>query len=357
VIRQFFLSGKGLILISSGIDTFAALMSRLFHFLLPVLLLSSCETREVKIQQLLLKGNIALEASQPEQAAYYYNEALLMDSCFSDALNNLGTIAFRSGNWDEAVHRYDQAILCKPSPVYYLNRANAWFEAGAFFNVLKDLDVFEKAFPDTIPPKVLRGLSLTRLKRYDEALDLFSLILRNDSLNPEHPVNRGTLYYYRQQYGLAKKDLQKALELDSSNSQAYNTLAMIYADENAPDEAMELIGKALRWAPNHPHYLNNRGYIHILRGNLLDAETDINESMVREPDNPWVYRNKGIIYFETGDLVSADRMFRQVLSMDSSVDKATEYLGRTLVKAGKKQEGCRWLRKSPGYKKISSACS
>jgi len=140
-------------------------MSRLLCFIISVFLLCSCETREVKIQQLLLKGNIALEANQPEQASYYYNEALLMDSCFSDALNNLGTISFRSGRWDDAVHRYDKAILCNPAPEYYLNRANAWFEAGAFFNVLQDLDVFEKAYPDTIPPKVLRGLTLARLKR------------------------------------------------------------------------------------------------------------------------------------------------------------------------------------------------
>jgi tetratricopeptide (TPR) repeat protein len=345
-----------LILINSGIDTFAPEMSRLFYFLIPVVLLSSCETREVKIQQLLLKGNIALEASQPEQAAYYYNEALLLDSCFSDALNNLGTISFRSGRWDDAVHLYDQAILCNPEPQYYLNRANAWFEAGAFFNVLQDLDVFEKAHPDTIPPRVLRGLTLARLKRYDEALELFSRILAKDSLNPEHRINRGTLYYYRKEFEKAKKDLELSLELDSSNSQAYNTLAMISADENSLGEAMELIEKALRNAPMHPHYLNNRGYIHILLGKLKEAEEDINQSMVREPDNPWVYRNKGIIYFETGDLNSAERMFRQVLSMDSSVDKATEYLGKTLVAAGKKEEGCKWLRKTSVKTGIPSAC-
>lgn len=298
-----------------------------------------------------------MEASQPEQAAYYYNEALLLDSCFSDVLNNLGTIAFRSGNWDEAVHRYDQAILCSRKPEFYLNRANAWFEAGAFYNVLEDLDYYEKAFPDTIPPKVLRGLSLARLKRYDEALNLFSLIIRKDSLNAEHHINRGTLHYYRQEFDLARNDLQKALELDDSKSQSYNTLAMISADENSPDQAMEFIEKALTRAPNDPHYLNNRGYIHILKGNLAEAEKDINESMVREPDNPWVYRNKGIIYFETNDLVSAERMFRQVLSMDSSVDKATEYLGKTLFKAGKKAEGCKWLHKSAGQKRLSLPCS
>lgn len=321
-------------------------MSRLFYFLIPVLLLSSCETREIKLQQLLLKGNIALEAGQPEQAAYYYKEALAMDSCFSDALNNLGTISFQSGNWDNAIHFYDQAILCKQVPEYYLNRANAWFEAGAFFKVLEDLNLFEKAHPDTIPPKVLRGLTLTRLNRYDAALELFTEILSKDSLNPEHRINRGTLYYYRKEFENAKKDLNLSLEIDSSNSQSYNTLAMISADENLLAEAMNHIEKALKFAPMHPHYLNNRGYIQILMGKLKEAEQDINESMVREPDNPWVYRNKGIIYFKTGDLGSAERMFRQVLSMDSSVDKATEYLGKSLMAAEKMEEGCKWLKKS-----------
>ena len=340
--------------ISSGFGIFEGYMLRFFKFCIVAVGLFSCETQEVKLQQLLLKGNIALQASQFEQATYYYEEAIKLDSCFSDAWNNLGTISFRSGQQDEAILRYDRAISCKPDVAYYLNRANAHFENKSFFSVLQDLEIVEKIKKDSVPAMALKGLTLARLLRYKEAYDLFSVIIKKDSLDPEHWVNRGTVSYYIKDYNRARPDLQKALELDSANSEAFNALAMISADEGSLDTAFDLIEQALKYSNDHPHYLNNRGYIRIIMGNLSEGEKDLNESMVREPDNPWVYRNKGILYLKLGKNDSAEKLFRQVLSMDSSVDKASEYLGLTLISSGKKSEGCSWLRKSSSIGLIKS---
>lgn len=333
-------------LISSGFDNFALNMLRFLSFLIIGSALLSCETKEVKIQQLLLKGNIAIEATQFEQASYYYKEALKLDSCFSDAWNNLGTIAFRTGRQDEAILNYDRAIQCSPKPAYYLNRANAEFENKAFFSALKDIETFEIQKPDSIPAMVLKGLILARLQQFEPANALFTKILSIDSLNPDHWVNRATVNYYKKAFVLSRPDLQKALELDSANSQAYNTLAMISAEEGSLDMATQLIEQALRFSPEHPHYLNNRGYIRLLKGDFTNGEKDLNESMIREPDNAWVYRNKGILYLKLGKPESAEKLFRQVLAMDSSVDKAAEYLGLSLLDGNKKTEGCRWLKKA-----------
>ena len=341
-------------LIRSRFNIFVPLMSRYLLLLLVSTALFSCETKEVKIQQLLLKGNLALEDAQLEQATYYYKEAIKLDSCFADAWNNLGTIAFRRGNKDEAIVNYDQAIQCRPTPSFYLNRANAHFENLSFFSALKDIEAFEKEVADSIPALVLKGQILARLKRYDEAKATFTTILSKDSLNPDHWVNRGTLFYYTKEFDKATPDLMKAIELDSANGEAFNALAMIQVESGSLKEAMRLVEQALFFEPGHAHFINNRGYIKILLGNLVDGETDINDSMVREPDNPWVYRNKGLIYYKLNEFESAERLFRQVLSMDSSVDKTAEYLGVTLIAAGKKAEGCQWLIKSQASELLKS---
>lgn len=332
--------------INSGFGNFVNNMSRFLSFFIIGFALSACETKEVKLQQLLLKGNIAIEATQFEQAIYYYKEALKLDSCFSDAWNNLGTIDFRLGQQDEAIQHYDRAIQCNPKAEFYLNRANAQFENMAFFSALKDIEFFEKQKPDSIPAMVLKGLILGRLQQFDAAEKLFTEILELDSLNPDHWINRATINYYQKSFEKARPDLIKALEIDSVNSQAYNTLSMINADEGLFKNAMELVEMALKYSPDHPHYLNNRGYIRLLTGDLSNGEQDLNESMVREPDNPWVYRNKGILYLKLNKPESAEKLFRQVLAMDSSVDKTGEYLGLALLASGKKQDGCNWLKKS-----------
>ncbi len=82
-------------------------------FLLPLFLILACsESKETRLQQLLLKGNIAIKEHNNEQALYYYEQALKLEPCFVDALNNKGTVYFNQGKWDKAVHEYDQAITC-----------------------------------------------------------------------------------------------------------------------------------------------------------------------------------------------------------------------------------------------------
>ncbi|MFM7194955.1 MAG: tetratricopeptide repeat protein [Bacteroidota bacterium] len=316
--------------------------------------LLSCDSREVRMQQFLLKGNQHLEASEWGQAEYYYKQAIGLDSCYSDALNNLGTAYYRNRRWDEAIGWYDKAIACDPRPAYYLNRANAWYENNAFFNASADVDRVLTTRPDTVPALMLQGLILSKLQRYEEAIRSFDLALSKDSLDPILLVNRGTLLYYLRRYQEAGSNFNQALESDARSAEALNGLSMVSCETGDLAKAMELIGRALDISPRHPHYLNNRGYIHLLSGRLAEADADIQSSMVIDPDNPWVYRNRGISYLLKNDKASAERMFRQVLSSDSSVDKAAWYLVKSVYEQGRGADACKLLDIVPSIDAIPS---
>ena len=258
---------------------------------------------------------------------------------------------FRS-RYDEAISWYDKAIAAGARPAWYLNRANAWYENKAYFNATADVETVLRALPDTIPALVLRGLILARQREYPEAIEWFSRAIEKDSLNPEYMVNRGTLYYYMRRYEPSREDLNKALQLRPDNAEALNALAMVYSETGDQASAYRLINQALEVSPRHPHYLNNRGYIHLQSGKTDLADADITASMVIDPDNPWVYRNRGISYLRHGDPVSAERMFRQVLASDSSVEKAAWYLVESLISQGRRSDACALIRLIPAEDEV-----
>ena len=147
--------------------------------------LFSCDSSNVKIQRFLLIGNQHLENQEFESAIYYYKEALELDSCFSDALNNLGTAAYQVKNWPEAIEWYNKAIDCNAKPEYYLNRSNSSYEIHAYFQALKDVNRYLEYKPDTLPGLLLQGLILTKLGRYPDALVSINQALTKDSLRSE----------------------------------------------------------------------------------------------------------------------------------------------------------------------------
>jgi len=186
------------------------------------LLISACDDREQQIQQLLLKGNLALDHQQFEQAVRYYEEAVKLDPCFGDALNNIGTARFRGGRIDEAIVWYDKAISCSPRYDFLLNRANAHFENKAFFSAAEDAKRLLQLAPDSIDVLTLKGLIMSRLGRYDSALIWFDRVVENNPEAAESWVNRGTLNYYRKDFDVASRDLRKALQLDPTHAAALN---------------------------------------------------------------------------------------------------------------------------------------
>jgi tetratricopeptide (TPR) repeat protein len=89
-----------------------------------VLFLSCSDSRDTRLQRFLILGNEAVQQQNFEQAASYYEGALSLDSCFADALNNLGTLNYNQKNYGKAVDYYNRTLSCKPDfEEAYLNRS------------------------------------------------------------------------------------------------------------------------------------------------------------------------------------------------------------------------------------------
>jgi tetratricopeptide (TPR) repeat protein len=96
----------------------------------------------------------------------------------------------------------------------------------------------------------------------------------------------------------------------------------------------------LRLRPRDPYFLNNRGYIRLMMGDMDAALSDIDESIVEDPGNAWAYRNKGIYYLKTGDAQNAIRLLSRALEMSDFIEQGQYYLGEAYLANHQKQAAC-----------------
>ena len=105
-------------------------MKLLIRLIFIVTIATSCENKETQIQRFLLQGNEALKAQDYQSAEYYFQQAITLEPCFADALNNLGVLNFEQNHFDKALEYYNKTLECKATflPAYF-NRANAYYES------------------------------------------------------------------------------------------------------------------------------------------------------------------------------------------------------------------------------------
>jgi tetratricopeptide (TPR) repeat protein len=154
-----------------------------------------------------------------DKAMDLYGEAYKRSPEYSDALNNMGYIAMKKKNMDEAIRFLSLAASKKVSPVCYYNLGTAYLET-------KKLDD-----------------ALIWMKK---ARDL------NEDFAPVH-ANLGMIYYLKNYSEAAIAELKRALEINPDHVEAHANLGIIYhIDMKLKDDRIALrhLRKALELAPN-----------------------------------------------------------------------------------------------------------
>ncbi|WP_294252955.1 tetratricopeptide repeat protein [Propionivibrio sp.] len=107
--------------------------------------------------------------------------------------------------------------------------------------------------------------------------------------------------------------LRKLIELRPESAQAYNALGYSYADRNIRlTEALALIAKALKLAPEDPFILDSMGWVLYRQGDLAAALTYLEQAYARR-DDPEVAAHMGEVLWKLGRIDEAQRTMREAL--------------------------------------------
>lgn len=314
---------------------------RAFLFLVVIFLVSCGNDPDTMKQRFLIRGNNALGESNFRDAVRFYEEALKIDSCYSPAWNNLGVTRFEQKQYNRAIEAYDAALRCNANDLEaILNRTNAYYETNQLYRAEDDLQYLIRQMPDSSDLHFRLGLVHAKMHRFSAALDDFSKSLSLDPGNVEALVNRGTVHYYMNELKSAREDLYMAEESGEAIGNTFNGLALVAAESDSLDLAMEYIERALQEEPLQPYFLNNRGYIHLLRGEMELAREDIDKSITLDPENAWAYRNKARYYHLQGNEQEAIRLYEQALKKGTFIQKIHVFLADSYLAEGNTAKAC-----------------
>ena len=317
----------------------------LFRVFLIWLAVFSCAFAQNNIQ----KGNAAFDKGDFEQAARYYQQALINNKS-PLVYANLGHAQSRLENWQKAIDAYQSAIELEekgPSAQLFRSLGQAQYMADYFDDAA---ETFQKAY-------------ITAPEREDT-------------------LWIGRCFIQTDQWTRAQNMLLEHLKKNPENIEALELLAYSFAQSSRTDEAVRIYRKLIRKNPEHTEYLFSLARVQTA-ANYYDQAIDtlefagqitveqtkqayqlladlyVNKKMyqpaaecyqkiILSSDTPSVddYHRLGYTYFQTGEFFSASEAFEKIMQIDPANDKAALYLGHIAVQKNRTNQAREYYLKA-----------
>ncbi|MEX0707983.1 MAG: hypothetical protein WD078_08430 [Woeseia sp.] len=222
---------------------------------------------------------------------------------------------------------------------------------------LKDIVAAE---PDRLQPRLLLTRLLQRLQRFDEALDVQQEGLKRDPRNPRILYEIGTLHAALDQPEAAHDALQKSLEIEPAQPNAYAALAAMALQAGDGLDYLRNFLKAVEVDPTD-HELPGMIALFLYNLGLVEEGDDFrNRVMAIAPTSEVAYRIELMRAISTGDEEAGIEAARSAIAdnvgdRQNAFSGAVQYLLRTAVRRGTVDDELAFIEQhAPGIFDIES---
>jgi mitochondrial import receptor subunit TOM70 len=361
---------------------------------------------------------------------------------YAGKLKAAGNKAYGSKDYNKAIDLYGKAILCKPDPVYYSNRAACYNALSEWDKVVEDtsaaismdseyvkalnrrahayehLGMFSEALLDYTASCIIDGFknenSATSVERllkkvaekkgkailetkknrlpsatfvsnylqsfrprpapagleesasleensgkgqlqkgfsamskktgagYEEASKSFAKAIDLGDLG-EHEAfalnMRATFSYLEGDTTSAMADLTKAIELDSTLTQAYIKRASMQLELGNREEAAADFERAMEKNKEDPDIFYHRAQLHFILQEFADAAKDYQKSIELDRDFIYSHIQLGVTQYKMGSVASSMATFRRTIKNFDKVPDVYNYYGELLLERQTKPAG------------------
>lgn len=122
---------------------------------------------------------------------------------------------------------------------------------------------------------------------------------------------RGSLLYDLQKYPEAIRDLQKAVQLDTNDIEAWHLLADALLDNLQSREALQTMESVVEMFPKRIPSLLKLSEFQLILKRYAEAATTISQIQALEPDNADAHFMKAMVLKESGDTSAAIAQFQE----------------------------------------------
>lgn len=270
---------------------------------------------------------------------------------YAAKLKEAGNKAYAAKDFNKAIEFYSKAVLCKPDPVYYSNRAACWNALGNWEKVVEDTTAAVTLDPEYIKALNRRANAYDHLGKYSEALLDFTASCIID--NFKNPSSADAVEKLLKKYAESKakeilKDktpklpsptfvgnylqsfrpkprpvgLEDAVELLEDTGRGQLQLGLRALEKKTGEgyeEAAAAFDKALELGDLgdlEAFAYNMRGTFRCLKGKHEEALADLSKSIELDPSMTQSYIKRASMNLELGDPEKAEEDFQVALQKD-----------------------------------------
>ncbi len=234
----------------------------------------------------LKRGSHYLGRRRYDAAAADFTEALRLDPKNAAAYRDRADAYQAAGAREKAIADFVQALRLNPKDGYaYRQRGLCFYLLGQYDQALDDLGQALLIDPDDHQARLGRGMSSLAKGDVEAALKDLDDLLRDG------PADRRAAYRYERaqaflaakNYDKAIEDLEAAVALAPSATDAHTALGVAYFQKGDLDKALASYGAALQLNAQYAPALLNRGQAYLKRQTLDSAIADFDAVLKLSP--------------------------------------------------------------------------
>jgi tetratricopeptide (TPR) repeat protein len=216
--------------------------------------------------------------------------AVKEDSTIWEAWYDLGVIAWREGDDDEAIDDFGKALaIDRNHTSVLLARAEAARRAGKKKDARADYEAALKAMDEDDPNRRDTSARLASLMRdsgdFDDAVEILRNAIRTSGANAKIYTELGQIYVAQKRLELAQLVLAKALELDAKDPAIYNALAILAMKLGKAQEAFERFDQAASLDASFIDARFNKASVLLDAGDYSRAKVELSAIVEKRPDD------------------------------------------------------------------------
>jgi tetratricopeptide (TPR) repeat protein len=178
------------------------------------------------------------------------------------------------------------------------------------------------------------ALDYVLLNDYPDAIKWLQKAVEFDPNNEDAWYYLGRAYYTKGSLPEARKTFQHLLELDPRDVRAENNLGLILETEGQPAAAIDAYRRSIAWQqqslrPSEQPYVN-LGSLLLEQGQTKDALPPLQKATELAPSNAYCHLKLGMVYRKLGRFSEAQQELEKTTQLEPENAAAHYQLGRTL---------------------------
>ena len=296
-----------------------------------------------------------------ETARARLKAAVEADGSLWEAWHDLGVIAYKDGDDDEAINAFTKALaLNKTHTPTLLARAEANRRAGHKKDARADYEAALKTTEEDDPNRRDAAARLSSLLRdtgdYDDAVDVLRETVRVAGVSAKIYTELGLIYIAQKRLELAQLVLAKALELDAKDPAIYNALATLALRQGKAQEAFERFDAAASLDASYLDARFNKASVLLDAGDYARAKAELVAVVDKRPDDFQAQVSLGVAHRGLKEFTDAKKVWQRVVKeapkrstsrADAMFDLAILELDFMEDPAGGKSDLERYLQEAP----------